>query len=83
MSKQLVAVIGILQIVLGLVLAYQAAFAAGGVFALRTNDLYTYSAFAGDGTEVGTATVTVQDLTRGTGAENLTESPRPIGKETP
>ena len=75
MSKQLVAVIGILQIVLGLVLAYQAGFAAGGVFALRTNDLYTYSAFAGDGTEVGTATVTIQDLTLGTSNSGVGYAP--------
>ena len=43
MKKQTVAVIGILQLVLGLVLAYQAGFASGGVFApqsLKPNDIF-------------------------------------------
>ena len=43
MKKQAVALIGILQLVLGLVLAYQAGFASGGVFApqsLKPNDIF-------------------------------------------
>ena len=43
MKKQTVAVIGILQLVLGLVLAYQAGFASGGIFApqsLKPNDIF-------------------------------------------
>ena len=43
MNKQTIAVIGILQIVLGLVLAYQAGFASGGIFSpqtLKPNDIF-------------------------------------------